>query len=481
MPPKAVPIDKAKMAQREKIAADKTFGMKNKNKSKTVQKYIKSITANAAGAPKGGKEEVERKAREERFEAKQNAAIMNSLFNLATDKKGKAFDPIAKKKAKEEEEKAIQGGKKLPEAARKEIIEGIANSIRLTNAKGVRMSELGGHPIIHALKTKHADIFKTIQLLLFIKANDKIYWVDDEESNNPMVRCMEDVEQETAPDERALEDILEERRAALPPGGTPVNLETFKAWKASKDAQKQAEMDEETKEQWLHGYLRLRSSSHEPRRNKNEAQLVINYNRTHEVLEQDEVSKEEAEAEVAEECQPSPGGAAICLDALVLRGKQAAAEAEAEASSSYSSYSSSSAKDEREISTEGDAQAEASSTSSASWAKEEERASSLTEEGDESCLDVEAKVVPKRAWTSKRWADEEEDSVEADEDEDLQEEPKEEEAEDEPNPSEAEDLQEVRPEVEEELGSKQARPEEAQNQCQQCLDKARVPRGGESA
>mmetsp|Transcript_25924 Transcript_25924/g.45964 ORF Transcript_25924/g.45964 Transcript_25924/m.45964 type:complete len:372 (+) Transcript_25924:102-1217(+) len=250
MPPKAVPIDKAKMAQREKIAADKTFGMKNKNKSKTVQKYIKSITANAAGAPKGGKEEVERKAREERFEAKQNAAIMNSLFNLATDKKGKAFDPIAKKKAKEEEEKAIQGGKKLPEAARKEIIEGIANSIRLTNAKGVRMSELGGHPIIHALKTKHADIFKTIQLLLFIKANDKIYWVDDEESNNPMVRCMEDVEQETAPDERALEDILEERRAALPPGGTPVNLETFKAWKASKDAQKQAEMDEETKDKF---------------------------------------------------------------------------------------------------------------------------------------------------------------------------------------------------------------------------------------
>jgi len=33
---------------------DKTFGMKNKNKSKQVQKYIKSITNNFAGAPKGG-------------------------------------------------------------------------------------------------------------------------------------------------------------------------------------------------------------------------------------------------------------------------------------------------------------------------------------------------------------------------------------------------------------------------------------------
>ena len=40
---------------------------------------------------------------------------------------------------------------------KKDIIEGIANTIRLTNPKtGMRMSEIGGHPIIQALKTKHA-------------------------------------------------------------------------------------------------------------------------------------------------------------------------------------------------------------------------------------------------------------------------------------------------------------------------------------
>eukprot|EP00930_Biecheleria_cincta_P085224 TRINITY_DN74630_c0_g1_i1.p1 TRINITY_DN74630_c0_g1~~TRINITY_DN74630_c0_g1_i1.p1 ORF type:complete len:371 (+),score=129.52 TRINITY_DN74630_c0_g1_i1:35-1147(+) len=236
-------VDKAKQAQREKIAVDKTFGLKNKNKSKQVQKYIKSITSNAAGAPKGGKEQQDREKKAAKQADLQRAALMNSLFNMSTDKKGRAFDPVAKKKAKEAEEQAIAAGKKLKEEVRKEIIEGIGNSIQLTNPKGVRMSELGGHPIIQALKTKHAEVFKTIQLLLFIKANDKVYWVDDPENNNPLVRCMADVEAEVAPDERPIEEILEERRAALPPGGTPVTKETFKAWKEKKEAERLATVE----------------------------------------------------------------------------------------------------------------------------------------------------------------------------------------------------------------------------------------------
>mmetsp|Transcript_137471 Transcript_137471/g.293794 ORF Transcript_137471/g.293794 Transcript_137471/m.293794 type:complete len:396 (+) Transcript_137471:132-1319(+) len=242
MPPKVV--DKKKAQEREKIAVDKTFGMKNKNKSKVVQKYIKSLTNNYAGAPKGGKEEEARKEKAAKEAALQQKALLNGLFNMATDKKGRAFDPVAKKAAKQAEEEAIAAGKKLKAELKKEIIEGVANTIRLTNPKGVRMSELGGHPIISALKDKHVDAWKTISLLLFIKAQDKIFWIDDDESNNPMIRCLEDVEGEVAPDERPIEEILEERRAALPPGGTPVNLETFKAWKAAKEAQRQAQEEE---------------------------------------------------------------------------------------------------------------------------------------------------------------------------------------------------------------------------------------------
>ncbi|OLP86027.1 hypothetical protein AK812_SmicGene32926 [Symbiodinium microadriaticum] len=64
---------------------------------------------------------------------------------------------------------------------------------------------MGGHAIIQALKNKHQETFKNIQLLLFIKAHDKVFWVDDPESGNPLVRCLEDVEAEVAPDERPLE------------------------------------------------------------------------------------------------------------------------------------------------------------------------------------------------------------------------------------------------------------------------------------
>mmetsp|Transcript_114690 Transcript_114690/g.364533 ORF Transcript_114690/g.364533 Transcript_114690/m.364533 type:complete len:354 (-) Transcript_114690:101-1162(-) len=246
MPPKVV--DKKRQAEKEKIAIDKTFGMKNKNKSKTVQKYIKQITAQVQGAPKGGVDQAKRDEKDAKQKDVAKAALLNSLFNLDTDRKGRAFDPVAKKKAKQAEEDAVAAGRKLKEELRKEIIEGIANTIRLTNAKGIRMSELGGHPIIHALKDKHVDAFKVISLLLFIKANDKVFWVDDPESSNPTLRCQDDVDTEVAPDGRSIEEIIEEKRAALPPGGTPVTLASFEAWKVRKEAERLAQVEADSKE-----------------------------------------------------------------------------------------------------------------------------------------------------------------------------------------------------------------------------------------
>lgn len=245
MAPKA---DKAKMKEKEKIAVDKTFGMKNKNKSKAVQKYIKSITQNVVGAPKGGLEEQKRIEKAAKDKEVAKSALMNSLFNMSTDKKGRAFDPVAKKKAKQAEEEALAAGKKLKEELRKEIIEGIANTIRLTNPKGIRMSELGGHAIMTALKEKHADTFKILSLLGFIKANDETFWVEDAESCNPILRCQADVDAEVAPDERPIEEIIEEKRRALPPGGTPVTLDTFKAWKERREAERLAQVEADSKE-----------------------------------------------------------------------------------------------------------------------------------------------------------------------------------------------------------------------------------------
>mmetsp|Transcript_105383 Transcript_105383/g.183281 ORF Transcript_105383/g.183281 Transcript_105383/m.183281 type:complete len:395 (+) Transcript_105383:131-1315(+) len=246
MAPKA---DKSKQAVKEKIAVDKTFGLKNKNKSKVVQKYIKSIVSNSRGESKK-QDDADRKEKAAKQDAAQKAALMNSLFNLSTDKKGRAYDAAAKKKAKQAEEEAAAAGKKLKEEHRKAVIEGLANSIRLTNnGKGIRMSDLGGHPIVKALKDTYADVFKTLQILLFIKANENIFWVDDPENNNPMIRMKEDVDAEVAPDERPIEEIIEERRAALDPTKlTPVTPETFKAWKERKEQERLAKVEEERQE-----------------------------------------------------------------------------------------------------------------------------------------------------------------------------------------------------------------------------------------
>lgn len=43
MPPKQQPKSKADLAKKQKVVEDKTFGLKNKNKSKNVQKYVQNL------------------------------------------------------------------------------------------------------------------------------------------------------------------------------------------------------------------------------------------------------------------------------------------------------------------------------------------------------------------------------------------------------------------------------------------------------
>jgi len=50
----------------------------------------------------------------------------------------------------------------------------------------------------------------------------------------------EDVNLDDDYDEIPIEELIEEERAKLPPGGTKVTLETFMAWKAKKEAEAEA-------------------------------------------------------------------------------------------------------------------------------------------------------------------------------------------------------------------------------------------------
>ena len=86
---------KAAQKKKEKLIEDKTFGLKNKNKSKKVQSHIQSIRKNVenSGDPKMRKLEEQRKqakvqakARKKAMEEERNALFGEAL--LAVQKKG---------------------------------------------------------------------------------------------------------------------------------------------------------------------------------------------------------------------------------------------------------------------------------------------------------------------------------------------------------------------------------------------------------
>mmetsp|Transcript_8793 Transcript_8793/g.20334 ORF Transcript_8793/g.20334 Transcript_8793/m.20334 type:complete len:156 (-) Transcript_8793:600-1067(-) len=88
---------KAAQKKKEKIIEDKTFGLKNKNKSKVVQNKIRSIEKNVlnSGDPKQRKLDEQRKkakadakARKKALEEERNALFGEAL--MAVQKKNKA-------------------------------------------------------------------------------------------------------------------------------------------------------------------------------------------------------------------------------------------------------------------------------------------------------------------------------------------------------------------------------------------------------
>lgn len=101
MPPKSKKAKdkeskKSQQKKKEKIIEDKTFGLKNKNKSRVVQAKIRSIERNVlnSGDPKQRKLDEQRKkakadakARKKAMEEERNALFGEAL--LAVQKKGK--------------------------------------------------------------------------------------------------------------------------------------------------------------------------------------------------------------------------------------------------------------------------------------------------------------------------------------------------------------------------------------------------------
>ncbi|WOK95522.1 Zinc finger CCCH domain-containing protein [Canna indica] len=78
MPPKGQP-SKADLAKKQKIVEDKTFGLKNKNKSKNVQRYVQNLQQSVQPKPDSTKIAAKKKKEEEKAREKE----LNDLFKIA--------------------------------------------------------------------------------------------------------------------------------------------------------------------------------------------------------------------------------------------------------------------------------------------------------------------------------------------------------------------------------------------------------------
>jgi hypothetical protein len=96
MPPKAKKGNevsaKTEKKQQAKVVEDLTFGLKNKNKSKVVQNYVKSVTHQVFNGnnQKGGANFLEQQKYAEQKEKKKKAeadALLASLFKNAQNLK----------------------------------------------------------------------------------------------------------------------------------------------------------------------------------------------------------------------------------------------------------------------------------------------------------------------------------------------------------------------------------------------------------
>lgn len=250
MPPKggdkqARAQDRAAQQKKEQSAADKTFGLKNKNKSKAVQKYIKTVTQNVRSA-----ESIQKEAEKKGKKEAQKAATQNALLTGMFASMGEARKATAKKKPKVDDKINLNVDPRAAAQAEKEKD---------------KMDEWDQEKLESVVKTKHGGekLATTTDIVckFFLDAVEKRlygwFWTCPNGATCKYKHClppgfvlkpkeikMDDDEEE---EETPIEEIIEQRRKALPPGGTPVTLESFKAWKIKKEKERLEAVEEKRK------------------------------------------------------------------------------------------------------------------------------------------------------------------------------------------------------------------------------------------
>lgn len=217
--------DKAVEKAKQKAAEDKTFGLKNKNKSKAVQKYIKTVQSQVKGAnvSEAALRAKEQAQKEEKKKLAQQQALIASLF------------------------KGTENAKKAAEAAAKQTPETI---------KAGQQIDLY---VDHRKQRGHEDALANVttdQICKhFFEAVEKRqygwFWDCPNGGDKCIYRhCLpegyvlkDDAPVEEVDGEETIEERVERERTELTGEGTKVTLETFLAWKKRKEEERLAAVE----------------------------------------------------------------------------------------------------------------------------------------------------------------------------------------------------------------------------------------------
>ena len=243
MPPKGGgggkgPSQKTIAKKKEKLIEDKTFGLKNKNKSKKVQKYVAEVTKQVHNAGRGKPVKVgdmppKSKAEQER----DRLAELNALFKpVQAQTVPQGVDP--KTVLCQYFAKGTCGkGDKCKFSHDKDIGRKAAKIDLYTDKRGDQAPAESMGPCNHFLDALEQKKFG-------------FFWECPNGNKCPQLHCLPkgvilkddkpiDPSLLTDDDETPLEQLLEEERRKLQGKGTPVTLERFLAWRERKQREKE--------------------------------------------------------------------------------------------------------------------------------------------------------------------------------------------------------------------------------------------------
>jgi len=274
MPPKkgSAPSKKTEQKQKQKVIEDKTFGLKNKNKSTKVQKFITNVKTQVNNQGKKKKEEIQpNKPAKKREEEKEKAEI-NQLFK-PVQKAPVGVDPKSILCQFHKQGTCAKGAKckfshDLDVGRKSEKID-VYTDLRDDDDDKEKEKELTEDVmdnwdqakldiVVNSKQTSENRNLKTdIVCKYFLDAIETKKYGWFWECPNGGGKCMyrhalppgfelKKRAKDEPKDETPIEEIIENDRKRLTGEGTPVTLERFLAWKDEK--RKRKEVDEKEKE-----------------------------------------------------------------------------------------------------------------------------------------------------------------------------------------------------------------------------------------